>query len=185
MEGSLRARAARIRLLTLDVDGVLTDGRIYVDDRGREFKAYSALDGQGMKMLQRAGIEVAWITGSNAPSVRHRAQHLGVAHVMLGAEHKLAPWERLRTQLGVPAEACAHVGDDLPDVPLLVASGLAVAVPAAPESVRRHAHYVTVQAGGRGAVREVAELILAAQGRLAEVEASHAAAAASARAGNP
>jgi 3-deoxy-D-manno-octulosonate 8-phosphate phosphatase (KDO 8-P phosphatase) len=175
MEGSLQARAARIRLLTLDVDGVLTDGRIYVDDRGREFKAYSALDGQGMKMLQRAGIEVAWITGSNAPSVHHRAQHLGVAHVLLGAEYKLAPWERLRAQLGVPADACAHVGDDLPDVPLLAACGLAVAVPAAPRSVRRHAHYVTVQAGGLGAVREVAELILAAQGRLDEAEAAHAA----------
>jgi 3-deoxy-D-manno-octulosonate 8-phosphate phosphatase (KDO 8-P phosphatase) len=172
---SLEARARRIRLVTLDVDGVLTDGRIYVDDHGREFKAYSALDGQGVKMLQRAGIEVAWITGSNAPSVRHRAQHLGVTHVLLGAEHKRAPWERLCAQLAVPAEACAHVGDDLPDVPLLAACGLAVAVPAAPASVRRHAHYVTSLAGGFGAVREVAELILAAQGLLADAEAPHAA----------
>ena len=99
----LAARARRIRLVTLDVDGVLTDGRIYVDDHGHEFKAYSALDGQGMKMLQRAGIEVAWITGSNAPSVRHRAQHLGIAHVVLGAERKQPSWEKLRAQLDMPA----------------------------------------------------------------------------------
>ncbi len=167
-------RARRIRLLTLDVDGVLTDGRIYVDDHGHEFKAYSALDGQGMKMLQRAGIEVAWITGSNAPSVRHRAQHLGVTHVLLGAEHKRGPWERLRALLDLGADACAHVGDDLPDVPLLAACGLAVTVPHAPASVRRHAHYVTRRPGGGGAVREVAELILDAQGRLADAEAAHA-----------
>ena len=169
------ARARRIRLLTLDVDGVLTDGRIYVDDAGREFKAYSALDGQGIKMLQRAGIDVAWITGSDASSVRHRAAHLGVSHVLLGAAHKVAPWEQLRASLGVPVDACAHVGDDLPDVPLLARCGLAVSVPHAPDSVRRHAHYVTQREGGKGAVREVAELILSAQERLAAAEAEHSA----------
>jgi 3-deoxy-D-manno-octulosonate 8-phosphate phosphatase (KDO 8-P phosphatase) len=171
----LAARARRIRLLTLDVDGVMTDGRIYVDDHGREFKAFSALDGQGIKMLQTAGVEVALISGSNAATVRHRAQHLGVTHVILGAEHKLAPWEKLRATLDLPAEACAHAGDDLPDVPLLARSGLAITVPAAPASVRRHAHYVTTREGGAGAVREVAELILAAQGRLADAESPHAA----------
>ena len=169
------SRARRIRLVTLDVDGVLTDGRIYVDDDGREFKAYSALDGQGIKMLQHAGIEVAWISGSVAPSIRHRAGHLGVAHVVLGASYKAAPWEALRASIGVAAEACAHIGDDLPDVPLLAACGFAVTVPHAPESVRRHAHYVTRREGGAGAVREVAELILAAQDRLAAAEAPHAA----------
>ena len=169
----LAARARGIRLLTLDVDGVLTDGRIYVDDDGREFKAYSALDGQGIKLLQRAGVEVAWITGSDAPSVAHRARHLGVEHLVLGAAHKIEAWERLRATLGLPAQACAHVGDDLPDVPLLAASGLAISVPHAPQSVRRHAHYVTHRDGGAGAVREVAELILSAQGRLAEAESVH------------
>ena len=173
MAADVALRARRIRLLTLDVDGVLTDGRIYVDDDGREFKAYSALDGQGIKMLQRAGIEVAWISGSNAPSVKHRALHLGVTHVLLGAAHKAAPWEALRASLGIAAEACAHVGDDVPDVPLLAACGLAVSVPHAPDSVRRHAHYVTRREGGAGAVREVAELILAAQDRLAAAEAAH------------
>lgn len=170
---ALVARMRRIRLVTLDVDGVLTDGRIYVDDHGRELKAYSVLDGVGMKLLQRAGIEVAWITGSNAPSVRHRAQHLSIAHVVLGAEHKLPAWEKLRAQIDVAAECCAHAGDDLPDVPLLAACGLGVTVPSAPPSVKRHAHYVTASEGGAGAVRELAELILAAQGRLADLEAPH------------
>jgi 3-deoxy-D-manno-octulosonate 8-phosphate phosphatase (KDO 8-P phosphatase) len=169
----LAARARRIRLVTLDVDGVLTDGRIYVDDDGREFKAYSALDGQGIKMLLDAGIAVAWITGSTAPSVGHRARHLGVEHVLMGASNKRAPWETLRASLGFAADACSHVGDDLPDVPLLAACGLAISMPHAPESVRRHAHYVTRREGGAGAVREVAELILAAQDKLAAAEAPH------------
>jgi len=174
MDAALASRARRIRLVTLDVDGVLTDGRIYVDDAGNEFKAYSAQDGQGIKMLQSQGIEVAWITGSNAPSVRHRARHLAVQHVLMNASHKLGPWESLRASLGVPADACAHVGDDLPDVPLLAACGLACTVPHAPESVLRHAHYVTRRDGGAGAVREIAEMILAAQQRLAAAEAPHA-----------
>jgi 3-deoxy-D-manno-octulosonate 8-phosphate phosphatase (KDO 8-P phosphatase) len=168
------ARARRIRLLTLDVDGVLTDGRIYVDDAGNEFKAFNALDGQGIKMLQSQGIEVAWITGSNAPVVRHRARHLGVTHVVMEASRKLEPWQALRAALDVDAQACAHVGDDLPDVPVLAACGFAATVPHAPESVRRHAHYVTRREGGAGAVREIAELILAAQDRLAAAQAPHA-----------
>ena len=173
MASDLTARARRIRLLSCDVDGVLTDGRIFVDDDGREIKAYSALDGQGIKMLHDAGIVVAWITGSIAPAVQHRAQRLGVAHVLMGASDKRGPWERLRASLDMPAEACAHVGDDLPDVPLFAACGLAVSVPHATESVRRHAHYVTRREGGAGAVREVAELILAAQHKLEAAEAPH------------
>ena len=175
LDDDVMARARRIRLLTLDVDGVLTDGRIYVDDAGNEFKAFSALDGQGIKMLQSQGIDVAWITGSNAPVVLHRARHLGVTHVVMDASRKLAPWQSLRAALDVPAEACAHVGDDLPDVPVLAACGFAASVPHAPDSVRKHAHYVTRREGGTGAVREIAELILAAQGRLAAAEAPHAA----------
>jgi len=173
MSDEVTARARRIRLVTLDVDGVLTDGRIYVDDDGRETKAFSALDGQGIKMLHDGGIVVAWITGSIAPAVAHRARHLGVAHVLTGAAEKVKPWEQLRASLGFRADACAHVGDDLPDVPLFAACGLAVSVPHATASVRRHAHYVTRREGGAGAVREVAELILAAQERLAAVEAPH------------
>ena len=159
-------RARRVRLLSCDVDGVLTDGRIYVDDHGNEMKAFSALDGVGLGLLARAGIIVAWITGSAAPAVTHRARQLAIPHVVLDVTDKLAAWEALRTQLGVTPEACAHIGDDLPDVPLFHACGFAVTVPHAPAAVREHAHYVTAREGGCGAVRELAELILAARGSL-------------------
>lgn len=158
-------RARRVRLLTCDVDGVLTDGRIYVDDHGHETKAFSALDGVGIGLLQRAGITVAWITGSAAPAVTHRARRLNVAHVVLGAAEKHAPWEALRTQLGLAPADCAHIGDDLPDLAIFHVCGFAVTVPHAPASVREHAHYVTARDGGAGAVRELADLILAAQGK--------------------
>ena len=158
-------RARRVRLLTCDVDGVLTDGRIYVDDDGRETKAYSALDGVGINLLQRAGITVAWITGSSAPAVSHRARRLNVEHVVLDAAEKRAPWEALRNQLGVAAADCAHIGDDLPDLAIFHACGFAVTVPHAPPAVREHAHHVTSRNGGEGAVRELADLILAAQGK--------------------
>jgi 3-deoxy-D-manno-octulosonate 8-phosphate phosphatase (KDO 8-P phosphatase) len=170
MDAELAARARRVRFLSCDVDGVLTDGRIYVDDRGREFKAYSALDGVAINLLARAGIVVAWITGSSAPSVTHRAQQLHVPHLVLDAHDKVTPWQRLRGELGLAAEQCAHIGDDLPDIPLLEACGLAATVPHAPAAVRAHAHYVTTRDGGMGAVRELADLILAAQGRGGEAE---------------
>ena len=158
--------ARDIRLVTCDVDGVLTDGRIYVDDDGRETKAFNALDGVGMKMLMRAGITVAWITGSSALAVTHRARTLGVTRIVQGAEDKVTPWESLRSELALPAAACAHIGDDLPDVPVFVRCGLAVAVPHAPPIVRARAHLVTGRDGGHGAVRELCEMILAAQGVL-------------------
>jgi 3-deoxy-D-manno-octulosonate 8-phosphate phosphatase (KDO 8-P phosphatase) len=165
MSSDALTRARRVRLLTCDVDGVLTDGRIYVDDHGHEIKAFSALDGVGIGLLQRAGITVAWITGSSAPAVTHRARRLNVAHVVLGAAEKHAPWEALRTKLGLAAADCAHIGDDLPDLPIFQACGFAVTVPHAPPAVREHAQFVTARDGGAGAVRELADLILAAQGK--------------------
>ena len=163
---AIMPQATGIRLLTCDVDGVLTDGRIYVSDDGKEQKAFHALDGYGLKMLMRGGITVAWITGSNAPAVLHRARVLGITRVVLGAEDKLTPWEALREELGLPPAACAHIGDDLPDVPVFARCGFAVTVPHAPPSVRAQAHFVTGREGGRGAVRELCEMILAAQGTL-------------------
>jgi 3-deoxy-D-manno-octulosonate 8-phosphate phosphatase (KDO 8-P phosphatase) len=157
-------RARRIRLLTCDVDGVLTDGRIYVDDHGHETKAFSALDGVGIALLMRAGIGVAWITGSIAPAVTHRARRLNVTHVVMGAAEKFAPWDALRARLGLAPEDCAHIGDDLPDLAIFDACGFAVTVPHAPPRVRERAHFVTARDGGAGAVREIADLILAAQG---------------------
>ena len=167
MTSDVTDRARGIRLLTCDVDGVLTDGRIYVTDDGRELKAFHALDGVGLKLLMRSGVAIAWITGSVAAAVMHRARGLGVTRVVQGAEDKLVPWEALRAELGLAPEACAHIGDDLPDVPLFNACGLAVAVPHAPAAVRSRAHYVTGRDGGKGAVRELCELILAAQDALA------------------
>jgi 3-deoxy-D-manno-octulosonate 8-phosphate phosphatase (KDO 8-P phosphatase) len=161
---AVEARAREVRLVTCDVDGVLTDGRIYVDDEGRETKAFHALDGVGLKRLRAAGVEVAWITGSASASVAHRARALGIVHLIRGTDDKLPAWERLRASLGLTARVCAHIGDDLPDVPLLRACGLAASVPHAPDEVRRHAHYVTRRDGGHGAARELAELILAARG---------------------
>ncbi len=166
MTPEVLARARRIRLLSCDVDGVLTDGRIYVDDDGRESKAFSALDGVGLHLLARAGVIVAWITGSAAPAVAHRARQLHVPHVILDASDKLASWTALRERLGIAPEECAHIGDDLPDAPVMAACGLAVTVPHAPAAVRAVAHLVTSREGGRGAVRELAELLLAAQGPL-------------------
>src|SRR5215831_10498592 len=148
-------RARRIRLLTCDVDGVLTDGRVFYLDDGSEMKAFHSLDGVGLKMLAHTGVAVAWITGSSAPAVAHRARALGVVRLVQGTEDKLAPW------------ACAHIGDDLPDLPIIARCGLGVCVPHAPAPVRERAHYVTRAEGGAGAVREVCDLILAAQDALA------------------
>jgi len=168
MATELHERARRIRLLTCDVDGVLTDGRVYIDDQGRESKAFSALDGIGLQMLAHAGIVVGWITGSSAPVVAHRAAQLNIPHVIQDAGDKLEAWRRLTSVLRLAPDECAHIGDDLPDLPVLIACGLAATVPHAPAAIRSHAHYVTSRDGGNGAVRELAEMILAAQGRLQE-----------------
>ena len=165
-QNDLAARARRVRLLTCDVDGVLTDGRVYVAEDGREIKAYSCLDGLGLKWLDRSGITVAWITVSAAPAVARRAAMLGVKHVYQGAEDKLEVWERLCTDFSLDPAECAHIGDDLPDLALIVRCGLGATVPHAPERLKRRAHYVTRLAGGKGAVRELCEVILSAQGKL-------------------
>ncbi|MEO5765558.1 MAG: HAD family hydrolase [Casimicrobiaceae bacterium] len=167
-------RARAVRLLTCDVDGVLTDGRVYMDDDGRESKAFYALDGVGLRMLADAGIVVAWITGSSAPAVAHRARLLGVEHVIQNAHDKLTPWRALVESLGFAAAQCAHIGDDLPDLPVMAHCGFAVTVPHAPILLRTRAHYVTVRDGGLGAVRELAELILAAQGKLPDAQSGRA-----------
>ena len=164
---SVAVRARKIRLLTCDVDGVLTDGRVYFADDGSEMKAFSAIDGVGIKMLAKAGIAVAWITGSSSPSVAHRARMLGVTRLVQGSDDKLAPWEAIIGELGLAPDACAHIGDDLADLPIISRCGLGVTVPHAPAVVRDRAHYVTLRDGGVGAVREVCELILAAQDALA------------------
>lgn len=159
-------RARAVRLMAFDVDGVLTDGTLYYTDEGKELKAFHTLDGLGMKLLQTAGVELALISGRRSQAVAARAANLGVARLFQGVEDKLAVFERVRGELGLGADACGFMGDDLPDLPVLRRCGFAATVPEAPEPVRAHVHYVSRAPGGRGAVREVCELILRARGAL-------------------
>jgi 3-deoxy-D-manno-octulosonate 8-phosphate phosphatase (KDO 8-P phosphatase) len=161
---AIAERASRIRLLTCDVDGVLTDGRLYYDEDGRQVKAFCVLDGHWLKLLMATGVEVAWITGSRAPCVARRAADLGVRRLVQGREDKVDAWLAIAAELGIGPERIAHVGDDLPDLPLLLRAGLAVTVPGAPAVIRPHVHLTTAAAGGEGAVREVCELLMRAQG---------------------
>jgi 3-deoxy-D-manno-octulosonate 8-phosphate phosphatase (KDO 8-P phosphatase) len=160
------ARARRIRWLILDVDGVLTDGRLHYSSGGDESKAFHIQDGLGIKLLQASGVHVAVITGRRSPAVERRAHELGIERLAQGAEDKLDAFEQLLSEVGADPEQAACVGDDLPDLPLLRRCALGVTVPDAPELLRRHAHYVTARRGGEGAVREVCELLMQAQGTL-------------------
>ncbi len=159
-------RAARLRLMAFDVDGVLTDGTLYYADAGTELKAFHTLDGLGLKLLRDAGLELALISGRRSSAVEARAANLGVARLFQGVEDKLAAFDRVRGELGLDARACGFMGDDLPDLPVLIRCGFAATVPEAPEPVRARAHYVSRASGGRGAAREVCDFILRAQGAL-------------------
>ncbi|HEX4299669.1 MAG TPA: HAD-IIIA family hydrolase [Gammaproteobacteria bacterium] len=159
----IKERAARVRLAVFDVDGVLTDGRLYYGAGGEELKVFHVHDGFGLKRLQAAGVILAIISGRDSAAVTRRMQDLGVEHVFQGDEHKLPIFERLLKQLSLTPEQCACVGDDLPDLPLLQRAGLAVAVANAQPAIKQAAHHVTVARGGHGAAREVCDLILATQ----------------------
>jgi 3-deoxy-D-manno-octulosonate 8-phosphate phosphatase (KDO 8-P phosphatase) len=162
---SLLERARAISLVSFDVDGVLTDGRIIYSERGEELKAFHVQDGHAIKMLQSSGIEVAIITGRTSSMVTRRAAELGITHVFQGSADKVATLMLLIERLGIPTAAVAHVGDDLPDLPLFDRVGLAVGVPNGHPSALAATHYVTNLAGGQGVAREVCELLLRAQGR--------------------
>ena len=159
----LGKRARGVRLAIFDVDGVLTDGTIFMGPEGEAFKAFNILDGHGVKMLQAAGIATAILSGRTSKAVALRARELGIADVVQGAADKLAHFERLCRKHKLAPEACAFVGDDLPDLPVMRRCGLAVAVANAVKAVKSQAHYVTRASGGHGAVREVCEMILSAQ----------------------
>ena len=152
-----------MRLLVLDVDGVLTDGTLYYSVSGEELKAFNIQDGLGIKMLQASGVEPAIISGRSSRALELRAEDLGIRHLYQGVERKLAAFERLLRDLELTAGQAACMGDDLPDLALLERCALAVTVPEAPEAVLARAHYVTRRPGGGGAVRETCELILEAQ----------------------
>jgi 3-deoxy-D-manno-octulosonate 8-phosphate phosphatase (KDO 8-P phosphatase) len=158
------ARARRVRLLVMDVDGVLTDGRMFLSERGDELKAFHSRDGVAVALAMRAGLHTAIVTGERATVAKARGEKLGVEAIVLGARRKGETLEDLAVRFGVSAAETAFIGDDLLDVPALQRAGLAVAVADAVAEARRAAHVVLQRAGGRGAVRECVELILRAQG---------------------
>ncbi|HUL42122.1 MAG TPA: HAD-IIIA family hydrolase [Burkholderiales bacterium] len=157
-------KAKRIRLAIFDVDGVLTDGKLFISDRGDEYKSFNTLDGHGMRMLKQSGVELVLLSGRTSRSVEMRAQNLGIGLLYQGVEDKLEIYSSLLKKLRLHADATAYVGDDVMDLPVMRRCGLAICVPAAPALVKQQAHYITQQPGGCGAVREICELIMQAQG---------------------
>jgi len=156
-------RLAAIRLLVLDVDGVMTDGQLHYDAQGHEAKVFHVHDGHGIKQVMRAGIEVAVISGRNSTAVETRMVELGIQHVRLGQKTKSEAFAEITAQLGIPPEAVACVGDDEPDLPIMQAAGLGIAVANAQPVVLEQADWRTSRCGGRGAVREVCDALIAAQ----------------------
>ncbi|MDD1627294.1 MAG: 3-deoxy-manno-octulosonate-8-phosphatase KdsC [Methylococcaceae bacterium] len=166
---SLIKKAQKLKLLILDVDGVLTDGKLFFDNQGNEYKSFHARDGHGIKLLRQTGVEVAVISGRKSNSVALRMKNLGIEHVYQGHEHKQSAFNEIIEKLGITPEQAAHVGDDLLDLPIMTRVGLAIAVADANFAVKQHADWCTTLPGGQGAVREVCDFIMQAQGRFDDV----------------
>lgn len=166
-------KARAIKLLILDVDGVLTDGSIVYADRGEELKCFNVKDGHGIKLLLRAGIEVALVTGRKSAALEHRAQDLGIKLVFQKALNKIEAYEEICATQKLRDEELCVMGDDLPDLPILRKCGFSVAVPDSIDEVKREVDYVTYKEAGKGAVREVCEIILKAQGLWEKVTARY------------
>ena len=162
----IQNKAAAIRLIVFDVDGVLTDGSLFIGDDGQEYKAFHSKDGHGMVMLQESGVQIAIITGRTSEVVRIRMESLGIRHVYQGKRDKLPAYHELKRSTGLSDEQIAYVGDDVVDLPVMTRVGLAIAVQDAHALTKQHAHWVTPSGGGRGAAREVCELLMDAQGTL-------------------
>jgi 3-deoxy-D-manno-octulosonate 8-phosphate phosphatase (KDO 8-P phosphatase) len=162
---SVERRASRIKLLLMDCDGVLTDGRLWLLEDGDEHKGFNTHDGLGLSLLHRAGLKSGIISGRSSQAVTRRAEELGIEFVRQGDPEKMEAFEQVLRQAGVDEDEVAFVGDDLTDIPLMRRAELAVAVADAVEETRSAAHYVTRAKGGHGAVREVVEIILKSQGR--------------------
>lgn len=159
-------RAKKIKLTIFDVDGVLTNSGLFIGDDGQEYKQFNSKDGHGIRMWKEHGGEVAILTGRTSEVVKHRMRDLGVETIYQGYREKLPAFEHLLAETGLESEAIAYVGDDVVDLPVMTRVGLAVAVADAHYAVKPHAHWVTQQAGGQGAAREVCELLLSSQGKL-------------------
>jgi len=163
---SVLAKAANIRLIALDVDGIMSDGKVYFSASGDELKAFNILDGLGLKQLMAAGITVAVITGRRSPLTEKRMTDLGIPHLLQGREDKRTALLEIVDLLGIPASDIAYMGDDLPDLPALRYAGLGITVPNSYWLLQEHADYCTRSRGGDGAVRDACDLILASQGKL-------------------
>lgn len=161
---ALRDKIKNLRLLVLDVDGVLTDGRLFFDDHGKEYKCFHARDGHGIKLLRQSGVEVAVISGRQSNSVALRMRNLGVEQVYQGHEDKRAAFAEILQTLNLKPEQAAHMGDDVLDLPIMVQAGFAVAVADAHFAVKHYADWCTQTPGGLGAVREVCDVIMQVQG---------------------
>ncbi len=159
-------KAAKVKLAIFDVDGVLTDGRLYFDASGVEFKVFYVHDGLGFKLLKQSGVEVAIISSRTSSIVTSRMKNLGVDQVYQGQEDKTKAFAELLTKFNLVPEQIAYVGDDLPDLPLILQAGLGICVANAHSLLKQHAHWQTLAKGGDGAAREVCELIMEAQGTL-------------------
>lgn len=159
-------KAAGIELLALDVDGIMTDGKLFFTASGDEMKGFHTLDGLGIKQVMAAGIEVAVITGRRSPLTEKRMNSLGIQHLMQGREDKKVALLEIASALGVESEAIAYMGDDLPDLPAVLYAGLGITVPNGHWAVRESADVCTRAAGGGGAVREICDLLLTASGQL-------------------
>jgi len=160
------ARARKIKVVIFDVDGVMTDGGLTIGDDGLEYKTFNSQDGLGMKLLRQSGVQMAIITGRSSKVVTQRAESTGVMHFYQGVDDKLEAFNDLVKKMNIQPEQAAFMGDDVVDMPPMLRCGLAITVPAAPDSVKQRAHYVTQKQAGHGAVREVCELIMQAQGTL-------------------
>lgn len=169
----LLLKAQGVRAAIFDVDGVLTDGRIYLGEAGETVKAFSTLDGHGLKLLARGGIVPVVITGRDSPAVRRRVADLGIAHAVFGADDKLAAATPLLAQLGIGWDALAAMGDDWPDLPLLQRAAFACVPPGGHAEAKALAHHVTTAPGGYGAARECCDLLLIAAGRYAALLNGH------------
>lgn len=159
-------KAANIKLVIFDVDGVLTNGSLFYGDDGQEYKAFHSRDGHGMKMLQKSGVEIGIITGRTSKVVDYRMENLGIQHVYQGKKEKLPAFIELIGKLGLDPLEVAYVGDDVVDLPIMKRVGLAIAVADAHHLVTQHAHWQTPHGGGQGAARDVCELIMEARGTL-------------------
>lgn len=160
----IKAKAQKIKLVIFDVDGVLTDGSLFYGDDGQEYKAFQSRDGHGMKMLQKSGVDIAFITGRTSEVVKYRAKNLGIDHVYQGQLQKLPAFKTVLEKLDLIADEVAYVGDDVVDLPVMIRVGLAITVNDGHELVKKHAHWVTENRGGQGAAREICEFIMQAQG---------------------